>query len=66
MTLGANQFEFIFLKAAWRVLGRLMCAVIAICSGRLEFEFAVLAFEKVLLGGHAVTLLPFHRKEIIL
>jgi len=62
MTLSVYQFDSVFLKAAWRSLCRMMCAVIAICYGRLEFGFAVIAFErKELLGGHALTLLPFHR-----
>jgi hypothetical protein len=62
MTLSVHQFDSVFLKAAWRSLGSIMCAVCAICCGRLEFGFAVIAFErKELLGGHALTLLPFHR-----
>ena len=69
LTLSVYQIEFVLLKTAWGSLGRFTCAVMAKCSGRLEFGFAVnavIAFErKELLGGHAVALLPFHRWDIV-
>ena len=66
LTLSVYQIEFVLLKTAWGSLGRFTCTVMAKCSGRLEFGFAVIAFErKELLGGHAVTLLPFHRWDIV-
>ena len=76
MTLSVYQFEFVLLKTAWgltlsvyqiefvllKTARGFPRAVMAKCSGRLEFGFAVIAFErKELLGGHAVALLPFHR-----